>query len=217
MTKRVKRNKDRLEIQLSKEDKEFIKAKAEKLDYETVSAFLVKCAKEHLVIRLDLSDYREIAKEINYIGKNINSLVRRINAEGFYSDVDLETIAMNQEKIMALMNKEYGRLLRKKEKYVQGDLSKREQKILIEHFTKENLQVPKSMLLEEVFDRIGKDIAYICGAIEKSSIKDDGFDDYIWGYVYKDKTLYQLEPDQLIQFSDELFMYTEKIKSRSLL
>lgn len=210
----ITRTKTYLQLRLSKEDKEFIKDKAEKLGYQTVSAFLIQSAKDHFIVRIDLSDYQEIAKEINYIGKNINSLVRRINTDGFYSDVDIETLIMNQEKIIELMNKEYGRLLKEKKKYMRGNLSIKEKEKLIELFSKEELQVPKSMLLEEVFDRIRADVSYICGLFEMSSMKRHGYDGYLWQYVYQGRTLYELEPNRLIQLSDDLFMFTQKLKMK---
>ena len=210
----ITRTKTYLQLRLSKEDKEFIKTKAKDLDYPSVSAFLLRCAKEYFTVEIDLSKYQEIAKEINYIGKNINSLVRRINTDGFYTNVDIEALMANQEKIIELMNKEYGRLLKEQKKYMQGNLSNKDKEKLIKLFLKEELQVPKSVLLEEVFDRIRADVAYICGLIEMSSIKHYKFDGYIWRYVYRGRTLYELEPNRLIQFSDDLFMYTQKLKMK---
>ena len=100
-----RKRKARIEIQLSEEQKEFIKNKAEELGYPTVSSFLIDSAKDFFIVRMDLSDYREIAKEINYVGKNINSLVRRINTDGFYTDNDIDFIDVNQKKIIELMDK----------------------------------------------------------------------------------------------------------------
>lgn len=90
---------------------EFIQNKAKQLGYNYVSAFLLESAKSHFKLNVDMSVYKNLAREINYIGKNINSLIRRINTDGFYSDSDIDFLKTNQKIIINLMNKEYDRLL----------------------------------------------------------------------------------------------------------
>lgn len=85
-------NQTYLQIALSPETKEFIKNRAEELGYKTISAFLVSSAKNHIKIQIDTSNYQAIAKEINLIGRNINSFVRRIHSDGIYSDSDIELL-----------------------------------------------------------------------------------------------------------------------------
>lgn len=46
-----------------------------------------------------MSVYRDLTREINYIGKNINSIVRRINSEKFFSDLDIDHIERLLEQI----------------------------------------------------------------------------------------------------------------------
>lgn len=203
-----------LRISLSHEDKKFIKNKAEELGYPTVSSFLIDSAKDFFIVRMDLSDYREIAKEINYIGKNINSLVRRINTDGFYTDNDLDFIDVNQKKIIELMTKEYKRLLKEKDKYLFGNISKKKRQELVDAFNKEKMEIPKSFLLEEVYQMIRKTVGYLCRIIESSPLKDDGLDEYLWDYVNKGKTLGELTDERLIKFSNDLFFYTKKIERK---
>ncbi|EAD2321926.1 hypothetical protein AP105_15325, partial [Listeria monocytogenes] len=117
-----KRKNKQLKLRLSEEDINYIKNKSEELGYKTVSAFVIDSAKNHFKIDMDMSIYRELTKEINYIGKNINSLVRRINSDGFYSDNDIEIIESNQRKIINKMNKEYDRLLNLKKKTTSDNL-----------------------------------------------------------------------------------------------
>ena len=209
-----KRINKQFKLRLSQEDIDYIKNKAKELGYSTVSSFVLDSTKEFFIVQMDLSAYREIAKEINYIGKNINSLVRRINTDGFYTDSDIDFINVNQKKIIELMNREYARLLKQKKKFLNGDLSKKDKKILIERFKEENIKIPKSILLDEVYERIKNDVIYICGIIESSPLKDDGLNNYIWRYVYKGRTLYELDEEQLIQLADDLFMYTRKLQMK---
>lgn len=203
-----------LQLRLSKEDKEFIKNKAEELGYPTVSSFLIDSAKDFIKIQMDLSDYQQIAREMNYIGKNINSLVRRINTDGFYTNTDLTFIEVNLEKINELIKKEFARLLKEKKKYMLGNFSKKEKQELIESFKESNLPVPKRFLLEEIYEMIRKDINYLCEVIRSSPLNDDGLDEYLLDYVNEGKTLSGLSEEELIKFSDELFFYTQKIKRK---
>lgn len=207
-------NKTYLQLTLTQKEKDFIKNKAEKLGYPSVSSFVIDCTKEFFIVRMDLSDYREIAKEINYVGKNINSLVRRINTDGFYTDNDLAFIDINQKKIIELMTKEYKRLLKEKDKYLFGNILKEKRQELVDAFNKEKMEIPKSFLLEEVYQMIRKTVAYICRIIENSALKDDGLDEYLWDYVNEGKTLGELTDERLIKFSNDLFFYTKKIERK---
>ena len=80
---------------------------------------------------MDMSVYRKLTSEINYIGKNINSLIRRINTDGFYSDNDIDFIKTNQKIIIELMNKEYDRLLDLKTNFTSESLNLKEKENLI--------------------------------------------------------------------------------------
>lgn len=206
-----KRRTTYLQISLEHEEKEFIKNKAEELGYNSVSAFLIDSAKNHFKVEMDMSVYRELTKEINYIGKNINSLIRRINTDGFYSDNDLEIIESNQRKIINKMNKEYDRLLNLKKKSTSDKMSLQDKKNLIESLTKLDIDVPKKVVLEEVYEKIKDDVVYICEIISKSPSKNEGLDEYILEYI-NGKTLFELEDNKLIELSNEIFMYTQKLK-----
>lgn len=61
-------------MSLEHEEKDYIKNKAKELGYKNVSAFLIDSAKPHFKLEVDMKAYRDLTKEINYIGKNINSL-----------------------------------------------------------------------------------------------------------------------------------------------
>lgn len=204
-------NKTYLQITLDKEEKEFIKKRADELGYKSVSAFIIDSAKNHFKVEMDMSVYRELTKEINYIGKNINSLIRRINTDGFYSDNDLEIIESNQRKIVNKMNKEYDRLLNLKKKSTSDKMSLQDKKNLIESLIKLDIDVPKKVVLEEVYEKIKDDVVYICEIISKSPSKNEGLDEYILEYI-NGKTLFELEDDKLIELSNEIFMYTQKLK-----
>lgn len=114
-----------LQMSLEHEEKDYIKNKAIGLGYKNVSAFLFASAKSFFKLEVDMKAYRDLTKEINYIGNNINSLIRRINTDGIYTDNDIDFLRVNQKKIINIMNTEYDRLLDLKTRFNRDSLSKK--------------------------------------------------------------------------------------------
>lgn len=201
------------QLRISPEDKEFLKEKAEQFGYSNVSAFVMESVRNHFRISFDMKPYREIAKEINYIGKNINSLVRRINTDGFYADTDLEKIELNQRKIIELMNKEYDKLLRWQKNLVSSKMTLEDKQAVIKSYQGNQLPIPKRILLEDLLERIKEDLLYVCELIAKSPSKHEGLDEYVFDYM-QGRTFSELSETQLITFSNELFDYVQRLKFR---
>lgn len=200
-----------LQITLDEQDKEMIKNKAEELGYKTVSAFLIDSAKTHFRLEIDMKVYRDLTKEINYIGKNINSLIRRIHTDGIYTDQDMDFLKVNQKKIIKIIQKEYDRLLDLKTKFTSDSLTKKQKKQLIESLSENQIPLSKKLVLEEVYEKIKEDFMYIIASIENSPAQSKGVAEYVWQYVYGD-TLYTLEDNRLIEFADKIFMFSQKLK-----
>ncbi len=213
MDMRGNRTKVRMEIQLLNEDKEYIKNKSDELGFKTVSAFLIESAKSHFRLNVDMSIYRDLSKEINYIGKNINSLIRRINTDGIYSDSDIDFLKTNQKIIIDLLNKEYDRLLNLKKNFNSENLSLNDKENLIKALQQNQLEVPKKVVLEEVYEQIKDDFIYILNAIEKSPKQDKDIEDYVWEYLYGETT-FSLDDERLIEFANDIFIYTQKLKMK---
>lgn len=206
-------SKIRFNLSLYPSEKEYIQKKANELGYNSTSAFLLDSAKNFFKVDLDLSVYRELAKEINYIGKNINNLIRHIFTVGVYTKSDLDEIKRNQEIIIEKLNKEYDHLLKLRRKYTSSNLSLKDKEKLIKELTKANIKVPKELLLKEVYEMIRNNILYICNEIEKSPEQEEGLSDYVYEYIYED-FLYELDQDELVDFSDEIFLFAEKLKAK---
>jgi len=204
-----------LKISLSKEDKEFIINKASDLGFNTVSAFLVESAKNHFRLNIDMSIYRKLTSEINYIGKNINILIRKINTLNAYSDNDIDFLKTNQKMIIELMNKEYDRLLDLKMNFTSESLNLKEKDNLIKALEENKIDVPKKVVLEEIYEQIKDDFIYIGQAIENSPEQGKSIAEYFWRYLYGD-TLFELEEKRLIEFADKIFFYTQKLKMKLL-
>lgn len=211
MIMRANRMKERLEIQILKEDKEFIKNKASDLGFRTVSAFLLESAKNHFRLNIDMSIYREMTKEINYIGKNINSLIRRINTDGIYSDNDIDFLKTNQKIIIEIINKEYDRLLDLKSNITSENMTLKEKENLIKSFNQNQIEIPKKVLLEEIYEQIKNDFIFIVDAIDNSREQEKEVAEYIWEYLYG-KTLFELDETKLIEFANKVFLFTQKLK-----
>lgn len=209
------RIKTKINVSVSYEDKDYIEKKAKELNFKSVSAFLIDSAKSHFRIEVDMNIYRKLTREINYIGKNVNNLIRRINTDGFYSDNDIEFLRSNQKKIIDLMNKEYDRLLNLKRKYSSDNLSLKEKENLIKALQQNDINVPLKVVLEEVFEQIKEDFLYIGEAIENSPKQDKEIADYVWRYLYGG-SLFELEKNKLIEFADKTFIFTQKLKMKLL-
>ncbi len=200
-----------LQITLDEKDKEMIKNKAVELGYKSTSAFVIDSAKTHFKLNVDMKVYRDLTKEINYIGKNINSLIRRINTDGIYTDSDIDFLKVNQKKIINLINTEYDRLIDLKTKFNSDSLSKKQKEKLIQSLTENQIQIPKKLVLEEVHEKIKEDFIYIIKCIENSPEQDEEVTEYVWQYLYGD-TLYKLDNNQLIELADSIYIFAQKLK-----
>ncbi|MGE6963595.1 plasmid mobilization protein [Bacillus thuringiensis] len=199
------------QMRLTEDDKEYIKNKSEELGYKNVSAFLIDSAKTHFKLEVDMKAYRDLTKEINYIGKNINSLIRRINTDGIYTDSDIDFLRVNQKKIINRINTEYDRLIDLKTKFNSDSLSKKQKEKLIQSLTENQIQIPKKLALEEVYEKVKEDFIYIIECIENSPEQDEEVTEYVWQYLYGD-TLFKLDDKQLIELADSIFIFAQKVK-----
>ena len=176
-----------IHFRITEEDKEFIKNKATELGYKTVSAFLVASAKSHFKVQVDMTSYQKINTEINYIGRNINQVARKINTDGYYTDVDLEQIKNYQKQIIALQKKEYKRLQEIGLKMTSETMKKSEKKRLIESFLEAQLPIPKRVLLSDLYENFKDDCLYIYQEILRSKETENEFADYLLETLYQGK------------------------------
>ncbi|KJE31326.1 hypothetical protein LG49_345 [Bacillus licheniformis] len=54
---------------------------------------------------------------------------------------------------------------------------------LINELSKNEIEIPKKLVLEELYERIREDIIYICEAIENSPEQEEGISDYVYEYM----------------------------------
>ncbi len=202
-------------MRVTKEEKEWVKNKANKLGYQSMTAFLIHAAETQIQLTVDMKVYRDLTKEINYIGKNINNLIRHIYTQGIYTDSDIDFLKANQEKIWDLINKQYDKLLGLGKDFTSEKISLESLEGIAATLEKEKLEIPKRFVLEEVYGGIKNDFLYLIEIIKKSPEQEEDVVEYLFEYLYGD-TLFQLEDAGLIAFSDEFFYFTQKIKFKMM-
>jgi len=202
-------------MRVTEEEKEWVKNKANKLGYHSMTAFLMHAAETQIQLTVDMKVYRDLTKEINYIGKNINNLIRHIYTQGIYADSDIDFLKANQEKIWDLINKQYDKLLSLGRDFTSEKISLESLEGIAATLEKEKLEIPKRFVLEEIYEGIKNDFLYLIEVIKKSPEQEEDVVEYLFEYLYGD-TLFQLEDAALIAFSDELFSFTQKIKFKMM-
>lgn len=198
-------------IRVTEEKKKRMKNKAEKLGYTSLTAFLISAAENHFLVELDLSFYREVSKEINYVGKNINSLIRRINTDRIYSQSDVLYLSEKMSEIKDILSKDYQSLIKLRNKYESDKMSIKDKQELLQMLMPDNVRVPRKFLLKDILDSIKDDMLYLHEAISQSLDLDEGFSDYLWQYLCG-RTLSEIENDKLVDLADKIYIFTEKMK-----
>lgn len=202
-------------MRVTKEEKEFIKNKSKELGFKNVSAFLIYAASNHISLNVDMKIYRDLASEINYIGKNINSLIRRINTDGIYTDSDLDFIKVNQKQILELIEKEYDRLLDPERFFKSQKITPKKIDKIIAGLKQNDLEVPEKFVLEEIYESIKNDFIFLIDCIKNSDDQEDEIAEYLFEYVYGE-TLFEISEKELIRFSNDIFKYVQKIKFKTI-
>lgn len=191
----------RIHMRLNTEEKELMKNKANKLGFKSTSAFILDSAYNFFMIYLDLSHLSQVAKEINHVGNNINNQVHHIFATGIYSDYDLKEIQRLQKEIIIIMRREYDYLSLEKRRYSVNDKKK-----LINELKKHNIEIPKQILLEEVYEHIRANIKYICKLIDDSTPNN-------WCHGAPGVSLTYLSPENKVPRNDAMKLMKNIIDS----
>lgn len=205
----------RFNLSLYPKEKEYIQSKAKSHGYNNLSPFILNCVENHFTLDLDLAHFDSVSKEINYIGKNINNLVHHIFTVGTYSDYDLKEIQRLQKEVLNKLNQEYDYLLKLRRKYKESNMSLEDKNRLIKELGKHEIEIPKEVLLKGIYEQIRGNVLYICKTIEDSPEQEDGISDYVYEYLF-DGVLLELEQKELIDFANEIYIFSEKIKMKLL-
>ena len=101
---------DRIRVWIRKEDRELIEKKMEEAGISNLSDYIRKMAIDGYVIRLDLSDVKEVSRLLRINANNINQIAKRANETGCIYQADLKNVEKQQEEIWQMMKKVLQRL-----------------------------------------------------------------------------------------------------------
>ena len=84
---------------VSAEEQELIRQKMEQYGTENMSAYLRKMALDGYVVKLDLSELKELVSLMRRSSNNLNQLTRKVHETGRIYDADLDDISQRQEQL----------------------------------------------------------------------------------------------------------------------
>ena len=102
----------RIHLRVSQDEYDLIRQKMAQSGYVNMSAYLRKMAIDGLIVKLDMSEMKEILRMLRYNGNNINQIAKRLIAdEGIYTS-DISDIKETQTEILKLIREVYLKLLK---------------------------------------------------------------------------------------------------------
>ena len=90
---------------VTEEEKALIEEKMKLLPTRRYGAYLRKMAIDGYIIYTDTADIKAMNKELSAIGRNINQIAKRLNADGFVYDADIQEIKERLDEIWQLQRR----------------------------------------------------------------------------------------------------------------
>ena len=94
----------RIEVRLTRQEKELIHERMKKIPTNNMSAFIRKMALNGYIVVLDLSDVKEVLRLLRINSNNLNQYAHKANATGKVYQEDIEKLKKQQEDIWQKMN-----------------------------------------------------------------------------------------------------------------
>ena len=88
-----------LNFRVSPEELSQIEEKMQKFGTRNREAFLRKMALDGYVVKLDLTELKELISLLRYSSNNLNQLTRRVHETGRIYEAELEDISQRQEQL----------------------------------------------------------------------------------------------------------------------
>ena len=101
---------DYIRIRLKKSDHEKIRERMKEAGVKNMSAFIRKMAIDGYIVRLDLSDVKEVVRLLRINSNNINQYAKRANETGSIYLEDIKEVQGQQEELWKLMKEILQRL-----------------------------------------------------------------------------------------------------------
>lgn len=186
----------KVEVRVTKEEKEMIQKKAQE-NRMSISSFILNSVEKNIHINLDTSDYRKLVIQFRRIGNNINSLIRDIRYSKFFSDNDVLVLKNNLKSLEKILEEEKREI--KKTKTSIENLSSSQLKEALE---KEKKSIPMYLVYEEIESHIILQLRSFVDLIIKEKLNET-YPSYIDFFIKNfDSTNFNYE--ELVLFSDDL-------------
>ena len=104
-----KRTED-LNVRVTPEDKERIRAKMEEAGIQNMSAYVRKMALDGICVKLDLTDVRQLIVLLQRCSNNLNQYAKRANETGNIYAADIEDLQSRLDEIWELSRQSLARL-----------------------------------------------------------------------------------------------------------
>jgi hypothetical protein len=104
---------ERIEIKLTKEEKEFFKEKQELSKAKSMGHFIRKCVLESPIFVIDMNEFRKMQTLIGRNANNLNQIAKRVNTTGIIYREDIEDLKKENDNISREILKIQNILVRK--------------------------------------------------------------------------------------------------------
>ena len=94
----------RIEVRLTRDEKDLIHERMKKIPTNNMSAFIRKMALNGYIVVLDLSDVKEAVRLLRINSNNLNQYAHKANATGKVYQEDIEQLKKQHEEIWEVMN-----------------------------------------------------------------------------------------------------------------
>ena len=101
---------ERIEIRVTREEKEKILKRMESMGIHNISSFMRKMALDGYCVRLDLSALRETVRLLSYSSKNLNQYTKLAHESGSIYGADIEDLRERLDEIYGLSKEMMARL-----------------------------------------------------------------------------------------------------------
>ena len=100
----------RIEVRLTRDEKELIHERMKKIPTNNMSAFIRKMALNGYIVVLDLSDVKEAVRLLGITSSNMNQYAKKANETGSIYKEDIDDIRLHQEELWKVMKEILKRL-----------------------------------------------------------------------------------------------------------
>ena len=94
---------EEIKFRISPKDKAKIQAKMQQANISNMSAYIRKMAIDGMIIRLQISEIKELLRLMRIFGNNLNQIAKAANSTKYVTKSEIEEIKEYQDKIWQLL------------------------------------------------------------------------------------------------------------------